>query len=88
MAKSHRIEGTFEENLWTLVKENANLDRFRELFELRKNPDLFCKDPIETLSKETVFDFCLQHNQEDIYSFLRKKLSSADKKKVVEFPQS
>jgi hypothetical protein len=88
MAKTHRIEGTFEENLWTLVKENANLDRFRELFELRTKPDLFCKDPIEKSSKESVFDYCLQHNQADIYSFLRRKLSGDDKKKVVEFPKA
>jgi hypothetical protein len=85
MAKSHRIKGTFEENLWILVKENANLARFRKLLELRTNPDLLCRDPIERDSTLTVFDFCRQHDQKDIYQYLRRKLSPSQKEKVADW---
>jgi len=82
VSKSQRIEGTFEENLWIRVKENANKDRFRELLELRQEPDLFCSDPVEKNSKLTVFDFCREHDQKDIYEFLRGKLNPKSKAKV------
>jgi len=38
MGTTRRIKGTFEENLWILVKENAHLGRFRNLLGLRTNP--------------------------------------------------
>ena len=88
MAKAQRIEGAFEENLWILVKENANLDRFKDLLELRTNPNLFCKDPVEKGSELTVFDFCRQHNQKDIYKFLRGKLSPDKKSKVADWSEA
>ena len=80
-----RIKGTFEKNLWILVKENANLNRFRALLQIRTNPDFFCKDPIEKDSELTVFDFCRSHNQEDIYTFLRRKLSPEQRARVAEW---
>jgi len=80
--------GTFEKNLWILVKENANLDRFRQLLELRLQPDLFCRDPIERRSKLTVFDFCRQHHQQDIYNFLRRKLRPDQKTNVAAWPDA
>ena len=85
MKKARRIKGTFEDNLWILVKENACLDRFRNLLGLRTNSDLLCRDPVEKSSNLTVFDFCLQHDQEDIYKYLRKKLSPSQKCQVADW---
>ena len=85
MGKARRIKGTFEENLWILVKENAHLGRFRNLLELRTNPDLLCRDPVEKSSNLTVFDFCRQHDQEDIYKYLRRKLRPSQKEQVADW---
>ena len=85
MGKARRIKGTFEENLWILAKENAHLGRFRNLLGLRTNPDLLCRDPVEKNSNLTVFDFCRQHDQEDIYKYLRRKLSLSQKDQVADW---
>lgn len=83
MAKTKRIEGLFIYNLWNLVLENADLGRFRELFEIKpQNADLLSPDK-RTKPAETIFDFCRKHSDyKQVYTFLYKRLSAEQKRKI------
>jgi hypothetical protein len=89
MSKQKRIEGTFESNLWTLVLENAGLDRFRELFEIKhKSDDLLAPDP-SSGTTGTVFDFCrMRADYKEVFDFLYKRLTPEQKQLVKPRPKS
>jgi hypothetical protein len=83
VAKQKRIEGSFESNLWQLVLENAGIDRFRALFEIKhQNDSLLCIDPSGGL-KGTVFDFCRkQPDYEQAFKYLYNRLPIDQRSKI------